>query len=62
MTQIVSRFVGDEDTTAPADSGQLLAMVDALHAGTLNDSQRNTVQSLRTGILAIAQGRNDSRT
>jgi hypothetical protein len=33
-------------------SGQLLALVDALHAGTLNDAQRETAQALRAGILA----------
>jgi hypothetical protein len=39
----------------PSDSGQLLALVDALYAGTLNDAQRETVQALRTGILAMAE-------
>jgi hypothetical protein len=38
--------------TTPPDSGQLLALVDALHAGTLNDVQRETAQALRAGILA----------
>ena len=42
------------------NSGQLLALVDALHAGTLNDAQRETVQALRTGILALAESSNGS--
>ena len=35
--------------------GHLLAMVDALQAGTLNDSQREMVQALRDAILNIAK-------
>lgn len=46
----------------PPLSGQLLALVDALHAGTLNDAQRETVQALRTGILSLAGGGNGSKT
>ncbi|MCL7453710.1 MAG: hypothetical protein M8467_11760 [Anaerolineae bacterium] len=61
MTEIEGRFEGGERAGNPPDSGQLLALVDALHAGTLNDSQRETVQALRAGILAIAQGDNGSR-
>jgi hypothetical protein len=34
--------------------------VDALHAGTLNDSQRETVRALRASILALAEGGNRS--
>jgi hypothetical protein len=55
MTQIESRFKGGENATAPPDNGQLLALVDALHAGTLNDAQRETVQALRAGILALTE-------
>ena len=61
MAEVESRFNGGENAGAPPDSGQLLALVDALHAGTLNDAQRETVQALRAGILAIAQGDNGSR-
>jgi hypothetical protein len=53
MAEIESRFEGGENTTTPPDSGQLLALVDALYAGTLNDTQRETVQNLRAGILAL---------
>jgi hypothetical protein len=52
MAEVESRFNDGENTTMPPDSGQLLALVDALHAGTLNDAQRETVQALRAGILA----------
>jgi len=61
MAEIESRFEGDKTATTPPDSGQLLALVDALHAGTLNDAQRETVQALRAGILAVAQSDNGSR-
>ena len=37
------------------NGGHLLALVDTLQAGTLSDTQRETVQSLRTGILALAE-------
>ncbi len=61
MAEIESRFEGGENATTPPDSGQLLALVDALHAGTLNDAQRETVQALRAGILAMAGGSSDSQ-
>ncbi len=37
------------------DSGQLLALVDALRSGTLNESQQETVRVLRAGIVALAE-------
>jgi hypothetical protein len=61
MAEVESRFNGGQNTTTPPDSGQLLALVDALHAGTLNDAQRETVQALRVGILALAEGDNSSQ-
>jgi hypothetical protein len=39
----------------PPTGGQLLALVDALRDGTLNESQRETVQALRDGILALVK-------
>jgi integrase len=60
--EVESRFkVQDGLTSQPPSSGQLLALVDALHAGTLNDAQRETVHALRAGILALAQGGNGSQ-
>jgi integrase len=61
IAEVESRFEGKRDTTIPPDSGQLLALVDALHAGTLNDVQRETVQALRAGILALAEDGSKSR-
>jgi hypothetical protein len=52
---------GAAETQKDPNSGQLLALVDALHIGTLNDAQRETVQALRMGILALAQDGNGSR-
>ena len=39
----------------PITPGHLLAMVDALQAGMLNDSQREVVQALRAAILDMAE-------
>jgi hypothetical protein len=48
-------IVRQETNLHHPDSGQLLALVDALHAGTLNDDQRETLYVSRAGILALAQ-------
>jgi integrase len=56
MAQIESRLALQEGAVAiPPTSGQLLALVDSLGRGTLNDTQQETVQALRAGILALAQ-------
>jgi hypothetical protein len=39
----------------------MLTLVDALHAGTLNDVQREIAQALRAGILTLAENGNGSR-
>jgi site-specific recombinase XerD len=39
----------------PPNGGQLLALIDALRSGTLNDSQTETAQALRAGILALVE-------
>ena len=39
----------------PPNGGYLLALVDALGNGTLNDTQRETVYALREGILALVE-------
>jgi hypothetical protein len=47
-----------EDAAAePPNSGQLLALVDTLRNGTLNEAQQETVRILRAGILAMTEGR-----
>ncbi len=51
VAEIESRL-GGGSAPVPPDSGQLLALVDSLHTGTLNDGQRETLQALRAGILA----------
>ena len=41
----------------PISGGQLLALVDTLRTGALNDDQKQTVVALRTGILMfVAHG------
>jgi hypothetical protein len=37
------------------NGGQLLALVDALQDGTLNEVQRETVYALRLGILTLVE-------
>jgi hypothetical protein len=45
----------EEPVPAPTTPGHLLAMVDSLHNGTLNQGQRETVQQLRRAILSLAE-------
>ena len=51
LAEVESRRDGGS-APAPPDSGQLLALADSLRVGTLNDTQRETVQALCAGILA----------
>ena len=55
MDEVEKNLTLQEDADRPAPSvGQLLALVDSLQAGTLNDAQRETVYALRTSLLAFA--------
>jgi len=55
MSQIEARMALAEGASSPPTGGQLLALVDALRDGTLNENQRETVQALRAGILALTE-------
>jgi integrase len=56
MAQIERQLALPEDAVAePPSSGQLLALVDALRSGTLNESQQETVHALRAGLVALAE-------
>ncbi len=56
MTVIERRMALPEDARAESPGkGQLLALVDSLHEGTLNQAQTETVRRLRAGILALAE-------
>jgi integrase/recombinase XerD len=56
MTNIEGRFdLTGKPATVWSDPAQLLAMVDSLSSGTLNESQRETVQTLRTAILGLTE-------
>jgi hypothetical protein len=55
MGQIEARMALAEGASDSPTGGQLLALVDALRDGTLNESQRETVQALRVGILALVE-------
>ena len=56
MDQVEARMALAQGTNdGPPTGGQLLALVDALHDGTLNEDQRETVHALRLGILALAE-------
>ena len=56
MVQVEQRLATQDDALNVVPSvGELLALVDALQNGTLSESQRETVQALRTGITALTQ-------
>ena len=56
MTQIEKQLDLPEDATAePLNSSQLVALVDTLRNGTLNENQIETVHALRAGILALVK-------
>ncbi len=56
MAQIERQMALPEDAAAePPSSGQLLALVDALRNGTLNESQQETVRALRAGLVVLAE-------
>jgi len=44
---------------AASTPAELVALVDSLNGGTLNENQRATVQALREGILSLAVKGND---
>ena len=59
MSLIERRLSLPEDALAePPGAGLLLAMVDSLREGTLNQAQAETVRQLRAGILALAEREN----
>jgi hypothetical protein len=43
----------DRQVSVPTPA-ELVALVDSLNSGTLNDHQRETLQALREGILSLA--------
>ena len=58
MSQVERQLLLPEDAAAePPNSGQLLALVDTLRNGTLNEAQQETVRVLRAGIVALAERR-----
>lgn len=59
MAVVERQMTLPEDRLAqPPNAGQLLALVDSLREGTLNEAQAETVQLLRVGIMAIAENEN----
>jgi hypothetical protein len=56
MVSVEKRLALPEDRQVePASTGQLLALVDSLRAGTLNPTQLEAVRALRTGLMALAE-------
>jgi hypothetical protein len=56
MGQVETRMeLQEANADSPPSAGRLLALVDALRDGTLNENQREMVQALRNGILALAE-------
>ena len=59
MSVIERRLALPEDALAePPSVGQLLALVDSLHKGTLNQAQAETIRQLRAGILTLSEQQN----
>jgi integrase len=59
MALVERRLALPEDALAePPGTGQLLALIDSLREGTLNQDQAETVRRLRAGILALAEREN----
>jgi integrase len=55
MGQIERLFEASKDGLASIPTpAELVALVDSLNSGTLNEYQRQTVQALREGILSLA--------
>jgi len=55
MSQVERLFHLPESRQMPFHTpAELVALVDALGSGTLNEHQRETVQALREGILSLA--------
>ena len=50
-----SKYSVPEVPASIPPGGQLLALVDALRSGTLNDSQTETMRALRAGVLALVE-------
>jgi len=55
MAQVEKQLDLQPGAEMPTTPGHLLAMVDALQVGTLNDGQREVVQALRAAILDMAE-------
>jgi site-specific recombinase XerD len=56
MALIERRLALPEDRiSAPPKIGQLIALVDSLHTGTLNATQNEAVRQLRAGIMALSE-------
>jgi integrase len=56
MAVVERRMALPEDALSePPGMGQLLALIDSLREGTLNQAQTETIRQLRAGILALAE-------
>ena len=56
MLQVEHRMALVEDAAAkPPNYGEMLALVDSLRSGTLNETQAETANALRTGLTALAE-------
>jgi hypothetical protein len=56
MAQVEGRLALPEDAVAaPPSHAEMLALIDSLRGGTLNEAQTNTVRRVRIGIMALAE-------
>ena len=62
MTSVELTLALPEDTRAePPTVGVLLALASSLQTGTLNETQRETLATLRAGLLQLAQRETETR-
>jgi integrase len=56
MAQVEGRLALPEDVlAAPPSHAELLALIDSLRTGTLNEGQTNAVRRIRIGVMALAE-------
>jgi hypothetical protein len=56
MTQIENHLnLLENQAISPPTPGELVALVDSLRSGTLNEQQTETVRALRAGIVTLAE-------
>jgi hypothetical protein len=58
MTLVEQRLQPPDTPLPTPEPGQLIALIDSLGNGTLNENQKEVVHLLRQGVLALAEQKN----